>query len=78
MLDRFTDPLPLFLPACLIDHPPPPPHTHTQEESIDRPDAQELAKYGAKLKPTISKFEEDVVRSSLSLLLLRLGVCLSV
>jgi hypothetical protein len=45
-------------------------HTHTsptehhrrQEESIDRPDPKDLAKYGAKLKPTYTKLEEDVVR----------------
>lgn len=30
------------------------------EESIDRPLAADLAKYGAKLKPTYSKFEEDL------------------
>ncbi|TFJ88141.1 hypothetical protein NSK_000495 [Nannochloropsis salina CCMP1776] len=31
-----------------------------EEESIDRPPAADLAKYGKKLKPTYSRFEEDL------------------
>lgn len=37
------------------------PATNTQEESIDRPDPEDLKMYGAKLKPHYSRFEEDLV-----------------
>lgn len=43
-----------------------------QEESIDRPDPEDLKKYGAKLKPTYSHFEEDLVRDWREKLLLYL------
>jgi len=40
------------------------------EESIDRPPAADLAKYGAKLKPTYSKFEEDLLFDMFNALML--------
>lgn len=49
-----------------------------QEESVDRPDPEDLKKYGAKLKPTYSHFEEDLVRDGRWLFVYYLvGLCLN-
>ena len=47
--------------------------TCMQEESIDRPDPEDLKKYGAKLKPTYSHFEEDLVRDGRMVIRLLFG-----